>query len=96
LVHIGPNFGCGETLYAAASPTDEALEKIRQQSVDAIVSDVGRPQDSQAGFTLLEKLRASGDNTPSSSILAHVRRSIMLRRKKRGAVGFTNRPDELF
>ena len=44
--------------------TDEALKKISRQRFDAIISDMGRPPDSRAGYTLLDKLRSSGDQTP--------------------------------
>jgi CheY-like chemotaxis protein len=82
--------------FALATSTDEALEKLRHQSFDAIISDMGRPQDSHAGYTLLDKLRASGDQTPfiiyaGSSAPEHVAEA-----RRRGAVGSTNRPDELF
>ena len=44
--------------------TDEALKKISRQRFDAIISDMGRPPDSRAGYTLLDKVRSSGDQTP--------------------------------
>jgi CheY-like chemotaxis protein len=50
--------------FVLAKSTEEALEKIQQQSFDAIISDMGRPGDSTAGFTLLQKLRSAGNKTP--------------------------------
>lgn len=57
---------------------------------------MGRAHDSQAGYTLLDKLRSSGDRTPfiiyaSSRAPEHLAES-----KRRGAFGCTNRSDELF
>jgi len=79
-----------------ALTTDEALDRIRTQTFDAIISDMGRPQDPQAGYTLLEKLRAMGNNAPyiiyaSSRAPEHVAEA-----RRRGAMGCTNRADELF
>jgi CheY-like chemotaxis protein len=82
--------------FAISTSTDDALVKIRNQKFDVIISDMGRPQDSRAGYTLLDELRRSGNNTPyiiyaGSRDPEHVAES-----KKHGAIGCTNRPDELF
>ncbi|HEY9648420.1 MAG TPA: response regulator [Chroococcidiopsis sp.] len=82
--------------FVLASSTEEALNKIRKQDFDAIISDMARPPDLEAGYTLLDKLRSSGDRTPfliyaGSQSPEHVAES-----KRRGAIGYTNRPDELF
>lgn len=82
--------------FVLALSTEEALEKIRRQHFNAIISDMGRTHDSQAGYTLLDKLRSSGHRTPfiiyaSSRAPEHVAES-----KRRSALGCTNRPDELF
>jgi CheY-like chemotaxis protein len=79
-----------------ATSTDEALEKVARQPFDAIISDMGRPPDPRAGYTLLDELRATGNRTPfiiyaSSRDPAHRAEA-----RRRGAVGCTNRPDELF
>ncbi len=37
--------------FTLAKSTEEALEKISKQSFDAIISDMGRPPDSRAGYT---------------------------------------------
>ncbi|WP_432812009.1 hypothetical protein [Pantanalinema sp. GBBB05] len=41
--------------FVLALSTEEALEHIRTQRFDAIISDMGRPPDAQAGYTLLAK-----------------------------------------
>jgi CheY-like chemotaxis protein len=46
-----------------ATSTDEALKKIARQRFDAIISDMGRPPDPRAGYTIIEQLHSSGDRT---------------------------------
>lgn len=78
-----------------STSTDDALEKIRRRSYDLIISDMGRPPDARAGYTLLDKLREAGNRTPyviyaSSRAPEHVREA-----REHGAIGSTNRPQEL-
>lgn len=82
--------------FVLAGSTDEALEKAAKQTFDAVISDMGRPPDTQAGYTLLEQLRAGGNKTPfviyaSSNAPEHKAEA-----RRRGAVGSTNRASELF
>lgn len=82
--------------FVLATSTDEALKEISQNRFDAIISDMGRPPDSRAGYTLLEKLRSEGDQTPfmiyaNSRDQKHVSES-----RHRGAIGCTNNANELF
>jgi len=82
--------------FVLATSTDEALKKISRQRFDAIISDMGRPPDSRAGYTLLDKLRSSGDQTPfiiyaSSRNPEHIAES-----RRHGAIGCTNNANELF
>jgi hypothetical protein len=81
--------------FVLAQSTGQALAELRKQRFDAIISDMGRPPDFQAGYTLLEAVRGSGDGTPyfiyaGSRAAAHVREAL-----SRGAQGTTNRGDEL-
>jgi CheY-like chemotaxis protein len=81
--------------FILATSTEEALQKLNRQHFDAIISDMGRPPDPQAGYTLLDRLRSNGDETPfviyaGSSNPTHVAES-----RRRGAVGCTNNLDEL-
>jgi CheY-like chemotaxis protein len=78
-----------------STSTEEALEKIRQRSYDLIISDMGRPPDAQAGYTLLDQLRKTGDKTPyviyaGSRAPEHVQEA-----RQHGAIGSTNSPQEL-
>ena len=82
--------------FVLAISTDEALKKISRQRFDAIISDMGRPPDSRAGYTLLNKLRSSGDQTPfiiyaGSRDPEHIAES-----RRHGAIGCTNNANELF
>jgi CheY-like chemotaxis protein len=81
--------------FVLAQSTGQALAELRKQQFDAIISDMGRPPDSRAGYTLLEAMRGSGDQTPyfiyaGSRAAAHVREA-----HNRGAQGTTNMGDEL-
>ena len=82
--------------FVISTSTDDALLKIKSQLFDVIISDMGRPPDPNAGYSLLDNLRASGNQTPfiiyaGSSSLAHQAEA-----RQHGAMGSTNRPAELF
>jgi CheY-like chemotaxis protein len=82
--------------FVLAASTDEALELVKQRPFDAIISDMGRALDRQAGYTFLEKLRASGDRTPFIIYAGSDSPNHRAEAKRRGALTSTNRPDELF
>jgi len=82
--------------FVISTSTEDALEKIARQSFDAIISDMGRPPDPQAGYTLLDKLRAIGNKTPFIIYAGSRKPEHIAEAKRRGAIGCTNRPDELF
>jgi CheY-like chemotaxis protein len=82
--------------FTLAKSTEEALAILKERKFSAIISDMGRPPDPQAGYTLLSALRSSGDNTPfiiyaGSDSPEHKRMA-----QQRGAQGSTNNPQELF
>lgn len=79
-----------------STSTEDALEKLRLRSFDVIITDMARPSDKQAGYTLLQALRDLGDTTPtiiyaSSNLPEHKAEA-----RRRGAMGSTNNPQELF
>jgi CheY-like chemotaxis protein len=81
--------------FELATSTGEALAKLRRVKFDAIISDIGRPPDMQAGYTLLNALRGSGDLTPfliyaGSDSPQHQRLAL-----SKGAQGSTNSPAKL-
>jgi len=82
--------------FILAGSTDEALSLVSNKKVDAIISDMGRPPDARAGYTLLDELRARGVKIPfiiyaGSRSPEHVAES-----RQHGAIGCTNNPYELF
>ena len=82
--------------FVLSTTTEGALANLKNQKFDVVISDMGRPPDPQAGYTLLDKMRSSGDTTPlvfyaGSRAPEHIAES-----RRRGAMGCTNRPDELF
>ncbi|WP_320175395.1 response regulator [Maridesulfovibrio sp.] len=79
-----------------ALSTDEALTIMDQEKFAVVISDMGRAEGTQEGYVLLDKLRASNDNTPfiiyaGSNLPKHKRMA-----RERGAQGSTNRANELF
>ncbi len=81
--------------FVLSTSTEDALAELKTRSFDAIISDMGRPPDPQAGYTLLDEARGAGYRGPffiyaGSRSLEH-----QIETRKRGAQGTTNRPDEL-
>lgn len=78
-----------------ALSTNEATQKVKHRTYDLIISDMGRPGDPQAGYTLLREL-LDADHETAYLIYAgsrdeqHVKEAIA-----RGALGCTNDPQEL-
>jgi CheY-like chemotaxis protein len=83
----------GITFVIAAS-TDDALRRVDEESFDLIISDMSRPGDSRAGYTLLDKLRAAGDRTPF--IIYTNTRKPKDEAQQKGVIGYTNRANQLF
>lgn len=79
-----------------STSTEDAMEKIRLNKYQVIVSDMSRPPDMQAGYTLLEKLKKQQINIDfiiyDVSILPPQKAEARLK----GAYGSTNNPQELF
>ena len=81
--------------FTLSTSTDEALEKLRLNTYDVIISDMGRPPDMRAGYALLQAIRTLGKTTPfiiysSSNLPEHKAEA-----RRRGAFGSTNNPQEL-
>lgn len=79
-----------------ALDTDEALDMVSTQNYEAIISDMGRPSDPRAGYSLLEALRRSGNQTPFVIYAASNSPEHKAETRQRGGVDCTNRADELF
>ncbi|MEH1829760.1 MAG: response regulator [Nostoc sp.] len=82
--------------FVLATSTDEALKKISLQRFDAIISDMGRPPDSRAGYTLLDKLRAQNNQTPFIIYAGSRNPEHVAESRRHGAIGCTNNANELF
>ena len=80
----------------SARSTAEAVNTLQSEPpIDVIISDMSRPPDARAGFTLLSHLRAHGDNTPYVIYSGSVAPNQQTEAWRRGALGFTNWPDDL-
>jgi CheY-like chemotaxis protein len=82
-------------LVDVGTSTDDAKQKLRQsrRRYDVIISDMARPDDPNAGYTLLRWLRSRDDETPyiiysSSDSDEHFDEAV-----RRGAVGSTATPE---
>lgn len=82
--------------FSLARTTNEALAQINKQRFAVIISDMRRKEGSREGYVLLEKLRASGDQTPlffyTASNSLDTKRGVA----ERGGQGLTGNPQELF
>ncbi len=60
-----------------------------------MISNMNRPPDSRAGFTLLSRLRNVWPDTPYIIYAAPVAPELQAETWKRGALGITDRPHDL-
>jgi len=82
--------------FILAHSTDEAVELLQQSKFDVIISDMNRPSDSKAGYTLLSQIRQMGNLTPYIIYAGSSNPAYKIDAIKRGALGSTNKADELF
>ena len=82
--------------FVLATSTEEALDLVAKQNFDVIISDMGRPPDARAGYTLLDQLRGSGNKTPLVFYAGSNATEHKAEARKHGAIGSTNRASELF
>lgn len=81
--------------FVLSTSTEDALAKTQHRTFDAIISDMGRPPDSRAGYTLLDALRSRGDQTPFIIYSGSRAPEHIAEARSHGALGCTNRPQEL-
>jgi CheY-like chemotaxis protein len=79
-----------------STSTEEALDKLETAKYDVIISDMGRPPDNRAGYTLLDKMQQLGIDVPFIIYAGSNRPEHKAEARARGATGSTNRPQELF
>lgn len=95
-IHERQAFEAQGLQFKLALSTEEALEILNKEKFAAIISDMGRVEGPQEGYVLLDKLRKLGNKTPfviyaGSNLPEHKRMA-----RERGALGSTNRAQELF
>lgn len=80
-----------------ARTTDEAVTTLsaNRDRYAFVISDMGRPSDRRAGFTLLQRLRDEGIDVPYIIYAASATSDQDRDAKSRGAVGMTNSPSRL-
>lgn len=82
--------------FVLATSTEEALKLLKGQRFSVVISDMGRPPDPKAGYTLLEAIRKSGDATPYVIYAGSNAPEHKAEARRRGALGSTNQASELF
>jgi CheY-like chemotaxis protein len=82
--------------FVLSASTEDALDQVNRQAFDLIISAMGRPPDPRAGYTLLDKLRAVGNRTPFIIYAGSRSPEHQGEARQHGAIGCTNRPNELF
>ena len=82
--------------FTISTSTDDALEKLQHGNYTVIISDMGRPPDKQAGYTLLEEIRNRGVTTPFIIYAGSRSPEHNAETRRRGGLGTTNMAIELF
>lgn len=82
--------------FTLSRSTEDALERLGRKNYDLIISDMARPPDRHAGYTLLEKVKAMHITTPLIIYASGKKPEYIAEAGRRGAFGDTNEPQELF
>ncbi len=82
--------------FTISKSTEEAVGKLATKRYDVIISDMGRPPDQQAGYTLLAKVKEMSVTTPFIIYAGSKRLEHVAEGRRRGTFGVTNDPQELF
>jgi CheY-like chemotaxis protein len=75
--------------------TEDALARTRSRHYDLIISDMRRPPDMTAGYTLIDRLRERGDQTPYLIYAGSRAPEDVAEARRHGAIGCTNLATEL-
>jgi CheY-like chemotaxis protein len=78
-----------------STSTEDALDRMKWRSYDLVISDMGRPPDQSAGYTLLDALRARGDEIPYVIYASSREPKHVAEARRHGAIGCTNSATEL-
>lgn len=83
--------------FAISTSTDDALARLRTGRYDLVISDMRRPPDPQAGYTLLRKIREDLRlSVPYLIYAGSNSRERDAEARRRGASGSTGNPRDLF
>jgi CheY-like chemotaxis protein len=82
--------------FTLSRSTEDALERLARKSYALIISDMARPPDQHAGYTLLDKVKAMHITTPFIIYASGKKPEYIAEARRRGAFGDTNEPRELF
>ena len=78
-----------------ALSTEEALAQLQRREFALVISDMSRPPDPVAGYTLLEGMRAAGNRTPFIIYAGTDTPEQRAEAERKGAVGRTSTPTAL-
>ncbi len=78
-----------------STSTDSALEMVAEAPYQMIISDMGRPPDSRAGYTLLDALRRQRAHVPVVLYTGSARAADVAQARAHGAAAQTASPREL-
>jgi CheY-like chemotaxis protein len=81
--------------FELALDTDQARAALASSQFAAVISDMSRPGDRSAGYTLLDHLRSAGISVPYFIYAGSRAPEYVREARSRGAAGVTNDPDEL-
>lgn len=81
--------------FTLSTSTSEAMANLSHRSFDLVISDMGRPPDPRAGYTLLDAMRGGGDRTPFLIYAGSRAPEHRAEARQHGAIGTTNSPAEL-
>jgi CheY-like chemotaxis protein len=79
-----------------ARSTDEALELLKRQNFDLVISDMSRPPDHSAGYTLLDAIRNLGKRVPVIIYSSSDDPNHDAEARRRGAFATAHRASRLF
>lgn len=78
-----------------ALSTEEALEQLRANEYDVVISDMGRPESDVAGYDLLDEMQRVGSTASVIIYAGEWRQEFVEETRRRGGFGNTNDPQEL-
>jgi CheY-like chemotaxis protein len=78
-----------------STSTEDAIRKLRERPFDVAISDMGRPPDQQAGYTLLDQMQKQKLSVPFIIYAGSDRPEHRAMARERGALDSTNHPREL-